>query len=57
MKTETIDITPTWKSLIRPLLDGYSNTKSVSTKNDIVNELERLAEIVDNMNRAAKNEH
>lgn len=51
---KTIDITPSWKSLVRPLLDAYSATKNPKVKNDIIAEFERLAEAVDSMNHEAK---
>jgi hypothetical protein len=50
----TIDITPTWKSLVRPLLDAYASTKDPSAKKDIIAEFERMAEAVDNMNKESK---
>lgn len=50
----TIDITPSWKSLVRPLLDAYADSKSPSAKADIIHEFERMAEVVDNLNSNIK---
>lgn len=50
-KPKTVDITPSWKSLVRPLLDAYASTKNPEAKKDIIAEFERMAEAVDNMNK------
>lgn len=52
---KTIDITPSWKSLVRPLLDAYSDTKNPDVKKDIISEFERMAETVDDLNKNARN--
>lgn len=54
MKSEpiTIDLTPSWKSLVRPLLDAYAATKNPQSKRDIILEFERMAEAVDNINKS-----
>jgi hypothetical protein len=51
---KVIDITPSWKSLVRPLLDAYAATNKPDVKNDIVSEFERLAETVDTLNKTNK---
>ena len=52
---KTIDITPTWASLILPMIDVLKNPKaSKESKTDITYELIRLAKIVDEYNEEAK---
>jgi len=52
---KTIDITPTWASLILPMIDVLKNPKaSKESKTDITYELIRLAKIVDAYNEEAK---
>ena len=52
---ETIDITPTWASLIRPLVEVLKNPKApAESKEEITKELVRLAKIVDQYNEEAK---
>jgi hypothetical protein len=52
---KTIDITPTWASLIRPLVEVLKNPEApAESKKEITNELVRLAKIVDQYNEEAK---
>ena len=45
---KTIDITPTWASLILPMIEVLKNPNaSFEAKNDITYELIRLAKVVD----------
>jgi len=53
--TETIDITPTWASLILPMIEVLKNPKaSRESKTMITDEFIRLAKIVDDQNRKIK---
>ena len=50
-----IDITPTWASLILPMIEVLKNPKaSKDSKTEITYELIRLAKIVDAQNERAK---
>jgi len=52
---DTIDITPTWSSLILPMIEVLKNPKAnPQAKKEIQAELLRLAKIVDDQNRKAK---
>ena len=52
---KTIDITPTWASLILPMIEVLKNPNaSFEAKNDITYELIRLAKVVDSQNKKAK---
>tara|TARA_B100001093_G_scaffold347651_1_gene332238 strand:- start:2335 stop:2505 length:171 start_codon:yes stop_codon:yes gene_type:complete len=52
---ETIDITPTWSALIPIMVEVLKSPKaSNSAKQEVVVELKRLAKIVDDQNRKAK---
>ena len=52
---KTIDITPTWASLILPMIEVLKNPNaSHEAKNDITYELIRLAKVVDAQNEKAK---
>lgn len=52
---KTIDITPTWASLILPMIEVLKNPKASSeSKTEITYELIRLAKIVDDQNKRAK---
>jgi hypothetical protein len=52
---KTIDITPTWASLIIPMIEVLKNPKAPKkSKTDITYELIRLAKIVDQYNEEAK---
>ena len=52
---KTIDITPTWASLILPMIEVLKNPKaSKDSKTEITYELIRLAKIVDAQNERAK---
>ena len=53
--TKTIDITPTWASLILPMIEVLKNPKaSKESKTMITDEFIRLAKIVDDQNRKIK---
>ena len=52
---KTIDITPTWASIIPPLVEVLKNPKaSAQVKREVTDELIRLAKIVDDQNSLAK---
>jgi hypothetical protein len=52
---ETIDITPTWSALIPIMVEVLKNPKANnSAKQEVVVELKRLAEIVDDQNAKHK---
>ena len=47
---KTIDITPTWSGLIRPMIEVLKNPKAdLQAKKGIEEELIRLAKIADNI--------
>ena len=46
---KTIDITPKWQGLVLPMLQAFEDTKNMDVRRDIINQLTRLARIVDNM--------
>ncbi len=53
--TETIDITPTWSSLIPIMVEVLKSPKANnSAKQEVVVELKRLAKIVDDQNKYLK---
>lgn len=52
---KTIDITPTWASIIPPLVEVLKNPKApAQAKREVTDELIRLAKIVDDQNSLAK---
>ena len=52
---KTIDITPTWASIIPPLLEVLKNPKApAQAKKEVTAELVRLAKIVDGQNIRAR---
>tara|TARA_B110000495_G_scaffold24976_1_gene17885 strand:- start:1192 stop:1377 length:186 start_codon:yes stop_codon:yes gene_type:complete len=52
---KTIDITPTWASIIPPLVEVLKNPKApAQVKREVTDELIRLAKIVDDQNSLAK---
>ena len=52
---KTIDITPTWSALIRPMMEVLKNPQAnPESKRGIEEELIRLAKIVDEYNEEAK---
>mgnify|MGYP003665859927 CR=1 FL=1 len=52
---KTIDITPTWASIIPPLVEVLKNPKApAQTKKEVTAELIRLAKIVDDLNEKRK---
>ena len=52
---ETIDITPTWSSLVPIMVEVLKNPKANKTaKAEVTQELLRLAKIVDDNNEKAK---
>ena len=52
---ETIDITPTWSSLVPIMVEVLKNPKANKTaKAEVAQELLRLAKIVDDQNERAK---
>ena len=54
---ETIDITPTWSTLVPIMIEVLKNPKaSNSAKQEVVVELKRLAKIVDDQNERIKND-
>lgn len=53
--TKTIDITPTWSSLVPIMVEVLKNPKANnSAKQEVIVELKRLAKIVDDQNKKAK---
>lgn len=44
---ETINITPTWKGVLRVLLEVYSTAKTSEARNTALAELTRMAELAD----------
>lgn len=53
--TETIDITPTWSALMPIMVEVLKNPKANNAaKQEVVVELKRLAKIVDDQNKKAK---
>lgn len=52
---ETIDITPTWSSLVPIMVEVLKNPKANNTaKAEVTQELLRLAKIVDDQNQKVK---
>ena len=52
---KTIDITPTWASLILPLVEVLKDPKApAQAKKEVTAELIRLAKIVDDLNEKRK---
>jgi hypothetical protein len=52
---KTIDITPTWASIIPPLVEVLKNPKApAQAKKEVTAELVRLAKIVDDQNIRAR---
>jgi len=55
MKAETIDITPTWESIMPVLIMVLQNSKAQpSSRKEAESELMRLARMVDNLNSNRK---
>ena len=53
--TTTIDTTPTWASIIPPLVEVLKNPKApAQAKKEVTAELVRLAKIVDDQNEKAR---
>jgi len=53
--TTTIDVTPTWASIIPPLVEVLKNPKApAQEKKEVTAELVRLAKIVDAQNEKAR---
>jgi len=53
--TESIDITPTWSALVPIMVEVLKNPKANNTaKQEVTQELLRLAKIVDNQNASKK---
>ena len=53
--TTTIDVTPTWASIIPPLVEVLKNPKApAQAKKEVTAELVRLAKIVDDQNKKAR---
>jgi hypothetical protein len=48
--TETIDITPTWESLVPALVHIIQHSKSATARADIVQELKSMAQAADRWN-------
>jgi hypothetical protein len=46
---KTIDITPKWEGLILPMLLAFEDTNNMEVRRDIINQLTKLAKIVDNL--------
>jgi len=54
---DTIDITPTWSALVPIMIEVLKNPKANNTaKAEVTQELLRLAKIVDNQNKKARND-
>jgi hypothetical protein len=54
MENETIDITPTWEGILPVLVEVAVNGTSLEGRKEAMNELRRLARIVDSMRRKSK---
>ena len=55
MKEQTIDVTPKWSALVPIMIEVLKNPKANNTaKAEVTQELLRLAKIVDNLNKKAK---
>lgn len=53
--TESIDVTPTWSALVPIMVEVLKNPKANNTaKQEVTQELLRLAKIVDNQNKSKK---
>lgn len=53
--TESIDVTPTWSALVPIMVEVLKNPKANNTaKQEVTQELLRLAKIVDNQNKSNK---
>jgi hypothetical protein len=49
---KTIDITPTWSALLPTMLEVLKNPNApLEAKQEITNELQRLAKFADNLNK------
>jgi hypothetical protein len=55
---KTIDITPTWSALIRPMMEVLKNHKKADTESvkGMEQEFVRMAKIIDEYNEEAKKE-
>jgi hypothetical protein len=54
---KTIDITPTWSALIRPMMEVLKNSKAnPESRKGIEEEFIRMAKIIDEYNEEAKKE-
>jgi hypothetical protein len=52
---KTIDITPTWSALIRPMMEVLKNPKAnLESRKGIEEEFIRMAKIIDEYNEEAK---
>ena len=52
---KTIDITPTWSALIRPMMEVLKNSKAnPESRKGIEEEIIRMAKIIDEYNEEAK---
>lgn len=55
MKEETINITPTWSALVPIMIEVLKSPRSNNTaKQEVTQELLRLAKIVDDQNEKAR---
>ena len=55
-KLRTIDVTPTWTALVRPMMEVLKNPKANSDSvKGIEEEFIRMAKIIDEANEKAKN--
>lgn len=55
LKEKTIDVTPTWASIIPLLVEVLKNPKApAQSKKEVTAELVRLAKIVDDQNKKAR---
>lgn len=52
--TQTIDLTPTWESLVPVLLHIAQHSESVKARKDIAEELVRMAQAADKWNAHCK---
>lgn len=51
----TIDVTPTWKGIMRLLIEVYTNGESVKARQDALTELNRMADLADKYTSMVKN--
>ena len=54
MTTKTIDLTPTWESLVPVLLHIAQHSESVTARQDILTELTNMARAADKWNAHCK---